>query len=420
MTSILAPLIIFVAMPVVGFGLLWAIQLIFARRQRSSIHPVQLLLSIVAWFFILSGLIIPMTASFVGLALNLFLAVVACMAVVQYRRMERRSLLWLLALSAERELPLPVAARAFAAERCDSVGRSAVRLAEVLEAGIPLPDALEMSRNRMPADAAIATRLDYEKGSLGGAMLDAARDGANRYRMWRPLFEKAMYFVMLFFVTFGVFSFLMVRVVPAFRKIFEDFDLELPLLTQAVISASSGFATAGFVWGPLLGLFVLCLPMMALYYIGWLRWEPGPVRWLTRPFHRATLLKSLARAVETGSPLNHALKLLGQWYPRRYIRQRLAIALDRVEGGEHWCDALVGVHLLRRSDAGVLRAAERVGNLPWALREMATRNLRRLESQANVLNNIVFPVLVLLYAIPIALVVVGLFLPLVSLIRALS
>ena len=59
---------------------------------------------------------------------------------VRKRRASQRSgLLWLLAISAERSMPLGPAIAAFAAEQGGSFARRAKRLAELLVAGTPLP-----------------------------------------------------------------------------------------------------------------------------------------------------------------------------------------------------------------------------------------------------------------------------------------
>ena len=416
-----ATIILVLLMPIAGVGLLWVQHLIFRTLPPSPhIRPLQLLVKIVAWFLILAGLFTPMAASFIGIALIVVATVIILMAVVQFRSQERRALLWLLAVSAERGLPLAAAASAFAADRTDSVGRRAMRLAELLDSGIPLPDALYHTRNRLPTDAEITTRLEYASGGFGSAMIDASRDAASRQNIWRPMFEKTLYFLLLSFVAALVMTFMMLKVVPAFEQIFWDFDVELPAITQLIISVSGWFANWFWLFAPLILFSLFVLLLASLYYIGWLRWEPPLVRWFTRPFHRATVLLSLSRATEAGRPLTDTFIMLARWYPQPAIRQRLQFVAARVDHGQDWCDAMQSARLLQKSDAGVLRAAQRVGNLPWAMREMAARNHRRVEAAVGVLNNVLLPLLLLAYALPVAVIVIGLFVPVVSLILNLA
>ena len=420
MHSYIGPLSILIALPLLGLGMLWAEYLIYRRRPGPSIDPFQVVLKTIGWTMLVVGICAPMFASLIGISVFVVGVAITFMAIVQYRANQRRALMWMLAISAQRGLPLADAARAFAADGSDAACRSAMRLANRLDAGSPLPDALVQSRNRLPIDAEVTTRLEHETGGLGAAMIDVSRDAAERQRMWRPLFEKALYFLLLTVVAMVVMSFMMLKIVPAFEQIFADFDVELPTMTQTVVTASHWFGNWFWLFLPLLLAGLLVLVFATFYYIGWLRWEPAPLRFFTRPFHRATVLLALARVTDAERPLTKSLQLMAQWYPQPAIRARLASAQQQVELGRHWCDALGAARLLRRSDAAVLHAAERVGNLPWAMREMALRNYRRVEVLAGVLNNVILPLLLLLYAMPIAFIVVAMFLPLVSLIQNLA
>mgnify|MGYP001445953182 FL=1 len=86
----------------------------------------------------------------------------------------------------------------------------------------------------------------------------------------------------------------------------------------------------------------------------------------------------------------------------------------------HWCDALRSVRLLTWTDVAVLKAAERVGNLGWALEEMSEGSLRRWALRWRILVNVAFPFLILALGMVVSVIVVGLFIPLVALIQGLS
>ena len=77
------------------------------------------------------------------------LAIIA-MAVARYRVLERRALLWGFAIAASKGIPLEQVARAFADERADEIGVRASRLADLLESGVPLTEALASSRTWLP------------------------------------------------------------------------------------------------------------------------------------------------------------------------------------------------------------------------------------------------------------------------------
>jgi len=91
-----------------------------------------------------------------------------------------------------------------------------------------------------------------------------------------------------------------------------------------------------------------------------------------------------------------------------------------MDRGAHWCDSLESSGLLPSAEAGVLRAAERVGNLVWAMNEMADRLTRKFTTRLTAVLSVGFPVVLLLFAGVVFLVAVGLFFPLAHLISHLA
>jgi protein transport protein HofC len=76
--------------------------------------------------------------------------------------------------------------------------------------------------------------------------------------------------------------------------------------------------------------------------------------------------------------------------------------------------------LIGQAEYSVLQAAQRVGNLPWALREMAAGSHRRLVYRLQAWLQILFPLVILVYGAVVGVFVVAYFAPLVALIERLS
>jgi type II secretory pathway component PulF len=95
-------------------------------------------------------------------------------------------------------------------------------------------------------------------------------------------------------------------------------------------------------------------------------------------------------------------------------------ATAKVEAGADWCQSLQHLGFIGRADAAVLAAAQRVGNLDWALEEMAASTLRRQALRIQVLLQLLFPAALLMVALVVFVFVCGLFLPLVTLIEGLA
>ncbi len=187
--------------------------------------------------------------------------------------------------------------------------------------------------------------------------------------------------------------------------------------------ALGGSFTATLIFNALLAtmlLLGLTILLLIFYYLGWLRWEPPFIRRWTVAFHGALVMRSLARTIDAERDLPHSLIDLASAYPSRYVRRRLVSVAQAAEQGQSWIDEMARGHLISSTTAAVLRSAERVGNLSWALRESSESTIRRLHVRVNSLIHVLAPVVILVTALPIAFVVIAMFLPLTRLIDALS
>jgi type II secretory pathway component PulF len=81
---------------------------------------------------------------------------------------------------------------------------------------------------------------------------------------------------------------------------------------------------------------------------------------------------------------------------------------------------LNGAGLLQSADAGVLQAAQRVGNLPWALNAIADRLQRRFMTRMTLIGSVGFPLVLLLIASAVCLVALSIFASMANLISSLA
>jgi type II secretory pathway component PulF len=354
-----------------------------------------------------------------GVAGLAFLLVVR-MAFARNRWQEQRALLWCLSTAAEKGLPLEQAATAFAADRSDLIGYRARRLAAYLESGIPLPEATEIARIAQPTDALLALRVGQEIGNLPAAVTLIARTDTDVDLAVRAVFEKLIYLFTIATMLVFVVIFMMLKIVPVFSKMFEEFAMSLPAITQLVIATSNFAVNYWFVGFPFAAILMLLVFGGFLYYLGWLPRDLPILNRLALRTDASLVMRSLGLAVRQGISLQQMINVLSRVYPRSSIRARLGGAAVKIESGADWCDSLRDENLLRSIDVAVLKSAERAGNLAWALDEMADSTLRRIGYRMRLWLNICFPVVLLVFGLVVAFHVIGLFVPLVSLIQALS
>ena len=338
----------------------------------------------------------------------------------KYRATQQQGLLWLLTVSAERAMPLIPAVEAFAQELGGTFGRRARRLAGMLTAGVPLPDALDRCPGLLPRYAEPAIHVGCETGTLAQALRRAATVYDRDAPMWLALQGKIAYLLLL--PAFGglLLTFIMLKIIPSFETIFKDYGATLPPLTRGLIGVANLSVQFWFVLWPLYLLGPALLFYLPIRYFGWTDWDlPGMGRF-TRLFDAAEILDTLALVAGQERPLPQAVAALAHAYPKKRIRLRLSqAAADMMLGGE-WCECLYRYGVIRRPERAILQAAQRVGNLPWALREMADSVRRRLAYRVQAAAQMLFPPIVILMGLVVLFIVAALFVPIVALIQRLA
>lgn len=476
-----------------GVALKIAVRIMYGGRVLPASDPLHVVLSVASTLMLvlaaLGGVIgvigfpnSPAVAIVIWVPLVLTTIVIAFMTIDRFRHGEHRALVWTLAAAAQRGVPLSEAARAYADETQGATGARAMILALALEQGQVLSLAVRQAGLRLSTPQRLAVRLGEALGVLGPAMRQEREDSTESDSVLRTVIGRMFYLYVVVFVACFALTFVMLRIVPVYQRMFQEFGIELPRMTMSLISFSNvsvqqfpvalalihlplligtavlaiyvatdlteGTSPEGkkqLAWLPLraflykrvlrgivaLVLFFLvlsCWPTFAvvlllacgLYFIGWFpRDLPGLWR-LFKRYDGAMVMRGLALAVRRGVPLDEGLQLLAAVYPIRQVGRRLEKAAARVVGGEPWPGSLLATGLIGRADAAVLASAERAGNLPWALEEMADSAIRRQAHRLQAVVHILFPLAVLAIGMGVAFFALGLFLPLVSLIQSLS
>jgi type II secretory pathway component PulF len=390
-----------------------------SRRERigTALGFVGRVLVVVGLLVLAVGLAVLTLA---GLLFWVILIAVSLAALAEYRLAQRYALLWALAAAAERSIPLIPIIEAIARERGGTFAWRGRRLAAMLKAGMPLRDAIERSQKLFPRQTLPLIHVGCQSGALAPALRQAASIAKLDQPVWQFVLGRFFYLCCLAYFGLGVVTFLMLKIVPSFEKIFKEFGVQMPAMTQAVIAGARLFTALWFLSVPLLPVFGLLLLYAVFRYAGLLAWDLPGMGPLTRRLDTALIFDALALAAGHQRPLPEAVECLARTYPKPPIRRRLFRALADIHGGRDWCESLRDQGLMKQADRAILQAAQRVGNLPWALREMADSNRRRLAYRLYALVQILFPAVILLFGLAVMFFVVGMFVPLITLIWRLA
>lgn len=227
--------------------------------------------------------------------------------------------------------------------------------------------------------------------------------------------SSVLYFWVVILTLIDIVAFIMYWIIPKFKKIFDDFGTELPTITTRMIHFSDLFVNYWY----------LCLPSIMVMMVGlsivnqfpFIKVFPWLRLWTSRIWPRVCLpdlLRSLAVAIEARVPLEEALTPFLPLY-HRLIRVREQIR----EGNDLWIE-LAEERFLSRSEASLLRSAQKADNLPWALETVCRQFEQSWFYRTKVCLEFLQPLVLLVIALFIGIFVAAFFLPLVKLINDLA
>lgn len=397
---------------ILGIAILWYQRLAYTRNvgPRSAIPLAK---SMTGWMFVNCVL-----ALFTG---PVYLAALISI-VTLYRAGERRAFMWTLAVAADKHIPLSEAARSFAQDQHADFSARALEFADAIDAGAPVGVALKQARISLPVAAKLAIQLgDLNDIGLQRTLLDATEHDNSVAVRLSAVVDRILHLFFTLATLIGIVTFTCVYVIPTFRQIFEDFDMELPYITELVIATAD--AVSRYAW--VLVLVCLIIGQIMVYEIIRKCGAPIPaIPWLPsyilRRAYAPTILRSLIHAVQMQIPIHQRLFGIADHFPNRRLARQIRTSAEQAEQGGSWIEGLFQQKFISKSEAGFLQSAESLGNLAWAVQEVADRKADRLVHRTKLVMEWLEPIPTIMLSIPVGVFAVAVVLPCANLVKGLS
>ena len=420
---IIALEISFVAIICYGVWRLWRGYQIRRCRSRGIVsmgRSSDVMLAVAKWV-LFAAVLVPFCVVFLygGVAMWSATLVIAGMIAARKRTMQRSMLLATMASAAQQGHSLVESIEACGDGVDGLLGGDMRRLALNLDNGFALPDSIVAAGNPLNPSATRLIIANVDDGNLASVLADALEAEQLLEPSLARSWGKILYFCMLLGFVAAILTFLMVVLIPRFFRIFADYGMELPAVTNLLVffvsSATEAIPLVQVVF------FLLCLFLVdiGLHFVG-ITPQPVSGRWLLRGLQRATMLRALAYAVDRRRPISPVLEALMNFRSPNRTHRRLGRAIDRIERGEQWSDALRDERLVTPAQAAFFQSAERVGNAGWALRESAESTARHMTYRLDRGTEALFPLVVLAVSLFVLLICVAFIVPLVQLILSLA
>lgn len=352
-----------------------------------------------------------------------------------------------LGLDPRRVLEVRAAPAPARAPRGDELRVLVQSLAQLLDSGIPLLEAVHTLAERQPQLAPVQSAL-AEGQAFSAALAAAGHDALlvalvsasersgqlprtlAQHAAWLAwaealrarLVAAAVYPLLLLAASGAVLLFLLLFVLPRFAGVFDGLQAELPAASIALLGLGRA-AAAQPEW-----TVAAALTLPALMLLAW-HWSParaaaaamawrlpglGP-RW--RVVALARLYRCLALLLGAGIPVRPALDLVDPVLAGP-LQPRLRAAAQAVEGGQRLSEALQAQGLATPVALRMLRVGERGGALAGMLERAAAFHDEEIARLAEFLTRVLNPLLMLVMGVVIGGVVVLMYLPIFTLVES--
>jgi type II secretory pathway component PulF len=311
-------------------------------------------------------------------------------------RAQQRSLLRLIATATEQNLPLSRLIDVWAADESGTQQNRLYRLARLLKEGRPLPDAIEEVRGVLGDEDILAIRFGAQSGTLAATIRDTLDQTDPALALGSSRFRKSLvYLGLLTVVAIAVVTFLMIKIIPALRQIFREFDISAPISLEWSVSLAD---TVADYW------YLFALAVIALWFLVFSSGLGRRLRLsissrLFRPLREmriASVLQKLSVASRAGRPIAGALSTLARYHFDPTLRHQLLIVRNEMEHGAEIWQSMGKLGLLSPPEVRALDTAERVGNRPWVLNQLALLKKRSTERRLANWSELALPVIVIL------------------------
>ncbi len=245
-------------------------------------------------------------------------------------------------------------------------------------------------------------------GESSGAIVEVLRrmaDHFERFAQVQAKFSSALvYPAFVAVVGVSIMFFFMTYMLPKFMSIFQGMNVQLPMVTQMLVSISNVFK--GYWWLMLL-IIITSLVLFKRFQStphgrrkldGWKMSMPifGKVIKLNIFGQFARTLSTL---LENGVPVLTALKITEQIIPNVIVKEAIAKTREEVTDGKTIAQPLGRSRIFPQLMVDLVKIGEETGDVPGALKNVADTYESELSIALRVLTNMIEPTLIIVMAL---------------------
>lgn len=296
---------------------------------------------------------------------------------------------------------------------------------EDVESGSPVSTAMEKHPKAFPELLVAVVSVGEEGGFLDESMASMARTYKTELELKQKVKSAMMYPVIVVCITVLVLAAMLIFVVPVFTDMFKGMDVELPLMTQILVTASNNalFVIPGFV------IFALIMFLLFKKYRKAPWFEPrfdkfklkAPVFGkLTTKIIISRFSSNLSMMLSAGVPLIQSLTLVSNTASNWHISRAINTAVVGLENGRSFSSSINEFDMFPPMVKNMIVVGESSGSMGTMLATVSEFYDDEVKEASENLTSAIEPLLILILGVLVGGMLFALYMPMFTLFGAMS
>ncbi|MBU0634421.1 MAG: type II secretion system F family protein [Candidatus Omnitrophica bacterium] len=306
-----------------------------------------------------------------------------------------------------------------------SMGRIISDIIDMIESGKTFSDSLA----HFPGSFTKIYVNIVKAGETGGALDEVLRRLADFLERNLKLNQKVkaalIYPVIVLLISLSILGFILTFVIPRFVSLFEDLGTQLPAFTLAILNLSNFVCRSWYIILGVIAVLIFSYHMLLYnrkfrYFKDKLSLSLPIIGVLIQKITTSRFARTLATLITGGVPILRALELTKDVSGNEVVGEVIDTVYDAVREGGFISRVLANSKVFPELMVDMIAVGEESGSLDKMLAKVADTYEEDVELTTGMLTSLLEPALIIVMGLVVGIIVLAMFLPLISLINALS
>lgn len=266
-------------------------------------------------------------------------------------------------------------------------------------------------------------------GEAGGALeviLQRLADFKEKAQtLKRKIIGAMVYPIVVILVAVAILSFILIYIIPKFKKIFADFQMKLPAMTELLLDISDFVQHNWYVFplvviGIWLFIKLVCLFKKGRYVWDWIKLHIPIVGGIIEKTIIARTTRTLGTLVSSGVPILEALSIVKETCNNAVFEHMYQRVYESIREGETIAAPLKESRLVDDMVVNMIDVGEETGELDKMLYKVAEVYEEEVDILVESLISLLEPIMVVFLGVCVGFIVVALFMPMLAILEKLG